>query len=120
MLMFLIRVFGFVDIKLGGSFFFAYFLVRGVYMHCSRELYFRIIYARQSVFPQKTSVCCILKCYEHGSLFSLKILPYTVFWNAICTTVLFFSKNTAVCTVFCNAICTAVHVLLKILPCTKS
>ena len=90
------------------------------------------------------SICTVAvnytsKYYVHGSLFSLKKLPCTVFWNAVCTaecfslkklpcTVLWNATCTAVCfslkklphTIFWNTICTAVQILLKVLPCTKS
>ena len=75
--------------------FFATFLVHGVYMHGGRELYFKMLYVRQSFFLQKN--CHVLyfqiqyekKKKKMAVCFSLKILPCALLWNAICAEAIF-------------------------------
>ena len=75
LLMFLIRVFLAFQALNWLVPFFATFLVHGVYMHGGRELYFKMLYVRQSFFlKKKGNVMYFKKKYKkkkkkNGSLF---------------------------------------------------
>ena len=70
--------------------FFATFLVHGVYMHGGRELYFKILYARQSFFLQYEK-----KKKKWQSVFLLKYYR-VLYCGMLYARKLFFSKNTIV------------------------
>ena len=81
--------------------FFATFLVHGVYMHGGRELYFKMLYVRQSFFLQKN--CHVLyfqiqyekKKKKWQSVFLLKYYR-VLYCGMLYARKLFFSKNTTV------------------------